>query len=360
MRYSFPRTVIFGGTTLGDGSRVEEHALVGRSELGYAVGHIYPGEGASTVIGCGAVVRAGAVVDAGTEVGDDTVIGHHALLRSFVRVGEGTQLGHHLTVERECVLGSRVRCSPGSHITSSCVLADRVFLGAGVRTVNDRELIWGDPDRIPELVPPRFERGARVGSGSVILGGVAIGEEALIGAGSVVTRDIPAGAVACAAAVHDLVADGLRARRTAGAIADLRDNALIALGRAYAQINTALLGTLTAQRLSDADDQLAGVWGCSIKAHAADVANAITSDLAPLAGAAEFTATSRLVKTERDLRALLYADGIHDSLFRAAGRALTGADSLRTTQPGGRSRATPPPRSPWRPGTRRSGGLPAA
>jgi acetyltransferase-like isoleucine patch superfamily enzyme len=71
-----------------------------------------------------------------------------------------------------------------------------VFLGAGVRTVNDRELIWRDPDRVPELVAPRFERGARVGSGSVILSGVTVGEEALVGAGSVVTRDIPSRAVA--------------------------------------------------------------------------------------------------------------------------------------------------------------------
>jgi acetyltransferase-like isoleucine patch superfamily enzyme len=99
-------------------------------------------------------------------------------------------------VERSSALGARVRCSPGGHITSSCVLADRVFLGAGVRTVNDRELIWGDPDRVPELVPPQFDHGARVGSGSVILAGVTIGAEALVGAGSVVTRDVPAGAVA--------------------------------------------------------------------------------------------------------------------------------------------------------------------
>jgi acetyltransferase-like isoleucine patch superfamily enzyme len=89
-----------------------------------------------------------------------------------------------------------VRCSPGSHITSSCILEDRVFLGAGVRTVNDREMIWRDPGRAPDLVPPFFGHGARVGSGSVILGGVRIGEHALIGAGSVVTRDVPARAVA--------------------------------------------------------------------------------------------------------------------------------------------------------------------
>jgi acetyltransferase-like isoleucine patch superfamily enzyme len=188
--------VICGGTVLREGARVEEHALVGKPELGYAVGHVYSGAGASTVVGREVIVRSGAVIYAGANIGAGTVIGHHALLRSFVIVGEGSQLGHHLTVERASSIGSQVRCSPGSHITSSCVLADRVFLGAGVRTVNDRELIWHDPEREPQLVPPRFEHGARVGSGSVILAGVTIGQDALVGAGSVVTRDIPAGSVA--------------------------------------------------------------------------------------------------------------------------------------------------------------------
>jgi acetyltransferase-like isoleucine patch superfamily enzyme len=197
--------VVFGGTVLRENARVEEHALVGAPERGYAVGQIYPGAGGITVIGEGAVVRSGAVIYAGVEVGDGTVVGHHTLLRSLVTVGPSSQLGHHLTVERASRIGSQVRCSPGSHITSSCVLSDRVFLGAGVRTVNDRELIWRDPDREPELVPPRFERGARVGSGSVILAGVTVGEDALVGAGSVVTRDIPAGALAYGvpARVHD-------------------------------------------------------------------------------------------------------------------------------------------------------------
>lgn len=188
--------VIHGGSVLREGARVEEHALVGKPERGYAVGHVYPGAGASTVIGGEAVVRSGAVIYAGSEIGHGAVVGHFTLLRSLVRVGDGSQLGHHLTVERASSIGSQVRCSPGCHITSSCLLADRVFLGAGVRTVNDRELIWRDPDRVPELVPPRFERGARVGSGSVILAGVTVGEDALVGAGSVVTRDIPAGSVA--------------------------------------------------------------------------------------------------------------------------------------------------------------------
>lgn len=188
--------VIYGGTVIGDGALVEEHVIIGKPERGYAVGHTYPGAGAETLVGPGVVLRAGVIVYAGTQIGARTVIGHHTLLRSFVIIGEDTQLGHNLTVERATRIGSWVRCSPGTHITSSCVLADRVFLGAGVRTVNDRYLIWHDSEQEPNLIPPSFGYGARVGSGATILAGVTIGDHALVGAGSVVTHDVPADAIA--------------------------------------------------------------------------------------------------------------------------------------------------------------------
>lgn len=188
--------VLYGGAVLRHGAQVEEHVIVGKPERGYAVQRTYPGEGATTTLGPGVVIRSGSVVYAGADVGEGTVAGHHTLIRSFVTIGPASQLGHHLTIERATQIGARVRCSPGSHITSSCTLADEVFLGAGVRTINDREMIWGDPSRVPELAPPRFGQGARVGSGSVILAGITIGPHALFGAGSVVTRDVPAGAVA--------------------------------------------------------------------------------------------------------------------------------------------------------------------
>ena len=192
-----PFTVVCGGTRVRDGARLEERVTVGRPEQGYAVGRVYPGAGAETVIGAGAVIRAGAVLYAGTRVGQETVVGHNTLLRSFVAVGDGTQLGHNLTVERATRIGDLVRCSPGSHITSSCVLEDRVFLGAGVRTVNDKDMTWRDPrGRQPELVPPVFRTWACVGTGSVVLAGVSVGEHALVGSGSVVTRDIPPWTVA--------------------------------------------------------------------------------------------------------------------------------------------------------------------
>jgi acetyltransferase-like isoleucine patch superfamily enzyme len=187
--------VVYGGVALGEAVQVEERSVVGKPETGYAVGHMYPGAGDDTVIGAGTVLRSGAILYAGVQVGEASVVGHHTLLRSFVTVGANTQLGHQLTIERCTRIGERVRCSPGSHITSSCVLADGVFLGAGVRTINDRELIWRDPERTPDLVPPQFERNARIGSGSTIMAGVVVGENALVGAGSVVIRDVPAGAI---------------------------------------------------------------------------------------------------------------------------------------------------------------------
>jgi len=134
---------------------------------------------------------------------------------------------------------------------------------------------------------------------------------------------VAATALGVAAAVHDQVATHLQQRRSAGVIPGLRDNALITLGRTYAQINAALLAALNAQRLSDTGDPRAEMWGCAIKAHSADVAHAAVSELSLLTGAAGFTASSPLAKAGRDVRALLYADGIHDSLYRAAGRALT-------------------------------------
>lgn len=189
-------TVVHGGVVIGALARIEDHVVVGQPEFGYAVGHIHDGSGALTRIGAGAVIRAGAVLYARVSIEPDSVVGHGTLLRTGVHVGAETQLGHHLTVERKCRIGRQVRCSPGCHLTSATHVADRVFLGAGVRTINDKELIWRHPDREPVLSAPRFDAGARVGSGCVVLSGVTIGEYALVGAGSVVTRDIPPRTVA--------------------------------------------------------------------------------------------------------------------------------------------------------------------
>jgi alkylation response protein AidB-like acyl-CoA dehydrogenase len=133
---------------------------------------------------------------------------------------------------------------------------------------------------------------------------------------------VAATALGVAAAVHDLVAAQLGERWAAGRISKPRDNALIILGSTYAQINASFLAALTALQLAESGDRRAEMWGCATKAHAVDASSAAVAALAPLVGAAGCVIGSPLEKASRDLRALQYADGIHDSLYRAAGHAL--------------------------------------
>jgi acetyltransferase-like isoleucine patch superfamily enzyme len=191
-----PFAVLHGGTRLADGVRVGEHVVIGTPEYGYAVRNVYPGAGAPTVVGEDVALRSGAVIYAGVTIGAAATVGHHTLLRTSVSVGEDSQLGHNLTIERDARIGARVRMSPGTHLTAATEVGDRAFLGAGIRTINDKLLIWRDPGHETELAPPRFGDGCKIGSGSVILSGVSVGANALVGAGSVVTHDVPAYAIA--------------------------------------------------------------------------------------------------------------------------------------------------------------------
>jgi acetyltransferase-like isoleucine patch superfamily enzyme len=184
-------TVVHGGTRIDDDAYLGHRSIVGEPEYGYAMRQAFHGAGNATTIGSGVVVRAGATIYAGGRIGDNTTIGHNTVLRTNVVVGSGSQLGANLTVERGTRIGDGVRCSPGSHLTADTVLADRVFIGAGVRTVNDKQLIWRDPSHEQPLEPPMFEHDCKIGSGAVVLAGVTVGAHAFVGAGSVVTRDVP-------------------------------------------------------------------------------------------------------------------------------------------------------------------------
>ena len=134
---------------------------------------------------------------------------------------------------------------------------------------------------------------------------------------------VAATALGAAAGCHDRTVAVLGARRRSGSITRLRDNALITIGRSYAEINAALLAACNAATLAESGSPRAATWGCVVKAYGVDAAYRAVSELALLAGARGFVAGSATAKAVRDLNALLYADGIHDSLYRAAGRALT-------------------------------------
>lgn len=143
----------------------------------------------ATVIGENAHIRAGAIICSGVKIGQNTVVGHQCVIRAGVKIGNDCVISHLVCIERDAEIGDCVRISALSHITGGCHIGDEVQIGARVVTINDNEMRWRHGEI---LCAPRILSRSRIGSGCTLLGHVTIGEGAFIGAGSVVTRSIPA------------------------------------------------------------------------------------------------------------------------------------------------------------------------
>jgi len=118
----------------------------------------------------------------GCEIGDDVKIG------TFVEIQKGVRVGN------------RCKISSHSFLCEGVTLEDEVFIGHGVMFINDRYPRAANADGRPQTeadwrcIPTIVKRGAAIGSGATILCGLVIGERATVGAGSVVTKDVPDGA----------------------------------------------------------------------------------------------------------------------------------------------------------------------
>jgi UDP-2-acetamido-3-amino-2,3-dideoxy-glucuronate N-acetyltransferase len=135
----------------------------------------------------------------------DVTFGDGVVVHSFTNlygctIGAGTRIGPFVEVQRGAAVGARCKISSHTFVCDGVTIEDEVFVGHGVMFVNDKrpaatnaggELQSADDW---ELLRTVVERGASIGSGAVVLGGVRIGSGALVGAGAVVTRDVAPGA----------------------------------------------------------------------------------------------------------------------------------------------------------------------
>jgi acetyltransferase-like isoleucine patch superfamily enzyme len=140
------------------------------------------------VVGDGARVCTGAVVFAGAAIGQDVVIGDQVFVRERVAIGAATTVGRGTSIENDVLLGTRVRIQTDAYITAFSEIEDDVFVAPCVTTTND--VTAGRRPRGVALRGPRLRRACRIGAGAVLLPGVEVGEEAFVGAGAVVTRDV--------------------------------------------------------------------------------------------------------------------------------------------------------------------------
>jgi acetyltransferase-like isoleucine patch superfamily enzyme len=181
--------IVYPGTVLGEGVKVLEGAVVGKqpslSPRSTAKRDPLP----PAEIGDGTIISTGAVVFAGTRIGARVIVGDQACVRERVDIGDDVVVGRGVLVENDTTIGALTKIQADAYITAYSTLEDNVFIAPRVITTNDN--FMGRTERRHELIKgPTVRRGARVGGGAILCPGIVVGEEAFVGAGAVVTKDV--------------------------------------------------------------------------------------------------------------------------------------------------------------------------
>lgn len=151
-------------------------------------------ENRKLVIGSHAVIRSGSVIYQGAAIGDYFNSGHYVIVREENVIGDHVSIWSNTIIDYGCIIGNNVKLHSQIYVAQFTVIEDDVFMAPGVIIGNDMHP--GCEKSRECLKGPTIKKGAQIGLNVTLLPYITIGERALIGAGSVVTKDIPAGKVA--------------------------------------------------------------------------------------------------------------------------------------------------------------------
>ena len=186
--------VVYPGTVIGGGCQILDYAVVGKqptlSPRSTAKREPLP----PLELGAGTIVSTGAVVFAGTRLGERVIVGDQACVRERCKLADDVVVGRGSLVENDTSVGARTKIQANAYVTAYSKLEEDVFIAPCVTTTNDN--FMGRTERRHELRKgPTIRRGARIGGAAVLLPGIEIGEEAFVGAGAIVIRDVAPRAV---------------------------------------------------------------------------------------------------------------------------------------------------------------------
>ncbi len=185
-----PTAIVYPGTVLGDGCRILDGAVVGKQPTLSSRSTTKREELPPLELGPDTIVSTGAVVFAGTRIGARAIVGDQACVRERCEIGDDVVIGRGALVENDTTVGAMTKIQAMAYLTSYSTVEEDVFIAPCVITTNDN--FMGRTERRHALRKgPTIRRGARVGAGAVLCPAVEIGEEAFVGAGAVVLKDVP-------------------------------------------------------------------------------------------------------------------------------------------------------------------------
>lgn len=183
-----PLAIVHPWVELGGDTTVEPWV-----ELGYRAPNDNAADAPPLRIGDGALIRSHTVIYAGSVIGDRFMAGHGALVRESNTIGNRVSIGSHSVVEHNVRLADGVRIHTGAFVPEFSVLEEGAWLGPHVVFTN--ALYPLSPEAKRHLKGPHLMRGAKIGANATLLPGVVVGVDALVGAGSIVVRDVPDGVI---------------------------------------------------------------------------------------------------------------------------------------------------------------------
>jgi acetyltransferase-like isoleucine patch superfamily enzyme len=142
------------------------------------------------IFGLNVMVRHFVVIEENCIFGEGCFVGNNTTIRAGCVFGKRCVIGHNVVFETNGIFGDHVTINAQCHMTQGITVDDEVFFGPGVITMNTRRICYGRRFE-RKYEPPVIMRAARIGGGSKILPGVTIGENAMVAAGSVVTKNVP-------------------------------------------------------------------------------------------------------------------------------------------------------------------------
>jgi UDP-2-acetamido-3-amino-2,3-dideoxy-glucuronate N-acetyltransferase len=150
-----------------------------------------PGHSISPAIKMPAIYGLQCIISEDAIIGENTRIGNFVFVRDHTVIGKGCLVGSYVDIEGDVRIGDFVSLQSGCYLTRGVIIENEVFCGPRLVTLNDKYISYHRPSLTFQRRAPRLLRAARIGGGSILCPGVTIGENALVGAGSVVTRDVP-------------------------------------------------------------------------------------------------------------------------------------------------------------------------
>jgi acetyltransferase-like isoleucine patch superfamily enzyme len=178
---------IYPGVSLSPDAIIEDFVIIGAPPRGHKDGEL------KTIIGPNAQIRSHTVIYAGNRIGRGFQTGNKVNIRELNEIGDNVGIGTLSVVEHHVKIGNNVRIHTQVFIPEYSILEDDSWLGPNVVLTNAKYPL--SPEAKKNLKGPVIKKGAKIGANSTILPGVVIGINALVGAGSVVVKDVPDGGV---------------------------------------------------------------------------------------------------------------------------------------------------------------------